>query len=199
MSTYVGQHEGIQSNIDSGRMPTSQEADTGSSESFERGYTENGLSQPLKRTLVPGCEQNSEQTNAVYEEWAVQGYIKRVRIGKKNCYSLDFRVDDDFADSLAVALTRAEPDTISSSSYPCASCSLSSSAHLDTEKSVPWTPEEVKKIIYMKEKQHSSWKDIAKAVPQHSQASIQEHYSTKLKTKTSLSRSGRKLRNRRRT
>lgn len=194
-------YDGSESNIDPRlRTSTSQEAGVENFEGCARGDAETRLSRSVKRQrLVLGPEQavetgygndlfhqdggllnGSEQTDAVYEEWPVRGSFKRVQIGEKTVYSIEFSLKQ-LPDRLTMSLTPKDLDTTSSSSSQlCAAHSPPSAVHPEVRKRMPWTLEEENLILHMKEQQGCSWKEIARAVPLHSQASIQVRYSTKL-------------------
>lgn len=122
-----------------------------------------------------GSLDGSEQSDATYEEWPVQGSLKRVQIGTKVTYI--FKVTSDHS-----------PDSLTLSSTPEATssqlCTIHSPspAYVQAKKRTRWEPEEDDKIIRMKETQGLSWEAIADAIPRRTAGAIQVHYSTKLKT-----------------
>ena len=52
--------------------------------------------------------------------------------------------------------------------------------HLADDEGIPFTHEENDKIVHLKEKLRLTWRQIALHFPNHSAASIQVHYCTKL-------------------
>jgi hypothetical protein len=125
---------------------------------------------------------------AEYDERPVQGFFKRTRIGDQVLCSLEFSLEH-VPDRLKLSVT---PESLGvnaqelSTESPHSSCFvIRSKADFETvlpqRKRITFTRAENALLIGMKEERDLSWDEIETAFPNRSKATLQVHYSTKLK------------------
>jgi hypothetical protein len=119
-----------------------------------------------------------------YWEWPFQGILKKVRIGTKTTFSLEFALDDVPSTLKLWAPFEALGKILSIKSPPKVQTSQSTivpSKHRGTSRSPkkrnPWTEEEDSTLKKMREEDNCSWEEISAALPVHPQGSIEVRYS----------------------
>ena len=128
---------------------------------------------------------------AQYQEWSFTGFLKRITIGDEMTYNLEFKlppVPERYHLPVHSKVLRAFDFNKTSSkarrSRRARTCSLVSPvASSRPMKRVPWTEEEDRKLVEMKEK-GCSWTQISAALRRRTCQTIQVRYSTKLKKRS---------------
>jgi hypothetical protein len=126
----------------------------------------------------------------------MHGFLKRTTIGNEIRYSMEFSLEQ-----LRELYARACPQhTSQAGSNKGSSTRSAGSSRLPAQakktrpgppsqiKGTRFTQEEDAKLIDMKEQKGWSWDEIESAFPGRTRATLQVHYSTKLKNRASLSR-----------
>lgn len=121
----------------------------------------------------------------------MHGFLKRTTIGDEIRYSIEFSLEQ-----LHELCARARPHASQAGSYirsivsscPTPQAKKTRSGSLSQIKGTRFTQEDDAKLIDMKEIKHCLWDEIKGAFPRRTPATLQVHYSTKLKQRASLLR-----------
>jgi hypothetical protein len=137
-----------------------------------------------------------ESIGADYQEWPIQCYLKRMRIGQEVTCSLELSLPYlpnllRSLISLQISSSESSWESVQKSVRPklCASHANNAVTHSKVRlaapqremKRAPWTPKEDAKLREM-QRDGRSWDDIHAALPGWTKGAIQVRFSTKLKT-----------------
>ncbi|KAI9808827.1 MAG: hypothetical protein M1827_007202 [Pycnora praestabilis] len=145
-------------------------------------------------SLSSSAETSATIADAEYEEWPLQGFLKRTKIRHETTYNLEFNLNHT-AQLLKIT---APPQALGigcdgeMSIRPISCLSTSSQAKIPQpprlqNKCSPFTKTEDMMLVDLKENQHLPWKEINCRFPNRSVATLQVHYSTKLKNRPTTS------------
>jgi hypothetical protein len=126
---------------------------------------------------------------ADYEEWPMEGFLKRTRVGHELFYSLDFRLNDIGTTVSATGPSRSprKPINIQNNRngrnspvvlIPSKPPRTGLSARKARSR---FTVRENKRLIHLKEVSGLSWQEISCHFPGRTMGTLQVHYCTKLK------------------
>lgn len=124
--------------------------------------------------------------DAVYEEWPLQGFLKRTKIGNQITFNLEFNLKhlpEVLELSIPSEALGISSDGPASSRRAVAHSKMHGAALTPQIKGAPWTAEEDATLLDMRKRQGRSWDDIQAAFPNRSKATIQVRYSTKLRNR----------------
>jgi len=160
------------------------EMDDRQSQTEDPRFTDNVRQDALPPSRSPSATAESVLA-AEYEEWPLHGFLKRTRIGSTMLFNLEFHLihvpEHLELSGLSEALrsgieTEAQHQTFHSA------VAHSKTHHVKSRhptKRIPWTKEEDKTLVKMKEEDGCSWEEISDALPSRTAGAIQVHYSTK--------------------
>ena len=136
----------------------------------------------------PGGTKQSLTVEADYEEWPMEGFLKRTRVGHQLFYSLDFRLNDIGTTVSARGPSRSPRKAINiqnrngRNSPVVLIPSKQPRTGLSARKAGSrFTVRENKKLIHLKEVSGLSWQEISCHFPGRTMGTLQVHYCTKLK------------------
>jgi hypothetical protein len=139
----------------------------------------------------PGDEEPTSNTRAEYQEWPMHGFFKRTTIGDEIRYGMEFSLEQ-LHELCALACPHASRAGSSirsiGSSRPPPQAKKTRSGPPSQIKGTRFTQEEDAKLIDMKETKRYSWDEIEGAFPGRTRATLQVHYSTKLKNRSTTRR-----------
>jgi hypothetical protein len=124
----------------------------------------------------------------------MHGFFKRITIGNEIRYSMEFSLEElqELCASACPHASQASSDrdfstrSASSSRQPTQAKNIRSGP-APQSKRARFTPKEDARLVKLKEKEHWSWDEIEGAFPGRTRASLQVHYSTKLKHRAAAS------------
>jgi hypothetical protein len=125
---------------------------------------------------------------AEYQEWSLQSFLKRTKIGDETTYNLEFQlphIPEHLhytipSEALSVGSNKQTSTEAGPLSNAVAQSKVRVAAVQRQATHLLWTPEEDATVIDMK-KAGRSWEDIHAALLHRSKGTIQVRYSTKLK------------------
>jgi hypothetical protein len=157
--------------------------------------TDNALVLPDEPAPVADDDHHPSQTSrspsvtvesapfAEYQEWPLDsGFLKRIKIGNKTIYNLEFQLPPVQEHLYSEALgMRSDKKTSTEAATP-----HDASAHSKMHpgpvrpriKRVPWTPEEDATVLKMRDEDGCSWEEIHDDLPHRTPQTIQAHYYT---------------------
>lgn len=120
-----------------------------------------------------------------YEEWPLQGFLKRTKIGSTTSFNLEFHLTQASENPELWCLSEMLCTSIGTSAKH--QTSHSAIAHSKTRnvkstystKRIPWTEKEEETLVQMKEEDGCSWKEISDKLPSRTTGAIQVRYFTK--------------------
>ena len=149
------------------------EMDDRQSQTKHRRFTDN---EPYN-TLLPFWSHSATAESvlaAEYQEWPLHGFLKRTRVRNTTSFNLELHLADLPEHLELSGLSEALRSSIEASAQH--ETFHSAVAHCRTRhvklrhptKRIPWTKEEHKTLVKMKEEDGCSWEEISGALPSHS-------------------------------
>src|SRR5450432_2081827 len=130
-------------------------------------------------------------TRAEYQEWPMHRFLNRTTIGDEIRYSMEFSLEQlhelcapACPQHTSQAGSNRGSSTGSAGSFRLPTQAKTRSGPPSQVKGTRFTEEDAK-LIDMREIRHCSWNEIDGAFPGRTRATLQVHYSTKLKNRAS--------------